>query len=762
MNQLSSKSTHEQLDAMRWLVTETSTKKSGSYMNMSKHISFPAGEGNSASEDGNGTAENFLPSVVKLLATKHPELKRLVYIFLVRHAESKPDDTLMAVNEIQKGLNDSNNAQARVLSVRVLSSIRVQDIVPITFVVVKNSVFDPNSVVRKAAVIGLAKLYSFNREMKRDLFDILIKVLDSEPSPSVLGTACEVFNSLCPEELEAIHWSYRKICKLLVDMDEWSQVAALNLLHRYARNNFVNPNKASHGAEGGDAAFAKSTDQGAARANVDDFYGDEGTEEEGGSDAHVTSRKRPEDLVTDDHKLLLRCSWPLLQSRNSACVMAVAALQFDFAPSYEHHRCAKALMFCMRSTRSASEYVILHSVASFAYKYPDVFAPHFTGFFVRASDPLHVKCLKLNILTQIIQEDQIPGLLKELQAYLRDNEMTFVSDAIFALGRCVQKYPRIQERILKSLMVLSTHSSEEVSANSVQVILGIAQDQPDLYMEQIANLIKRYGLLASPKAKMGVLWLSSCHLTLHSRQEKTEEETRAGMKDGDFDKLSALAYEAARLGTLNFIKEEEEVKMQILNTLAKLSIHGMDEAGPLFDYVMAMAMCDASYNIRDRARLFAGLTSGDGAPSEEASLGKKIVLASGHLTPISSHIGKGQNSFSIGSLSHLVDHCAPGYQTMPDFRDVPTNSTLRDPRIFQSAASAKQQQLQQHNVSNGNQYSAGVAAAPRAVGGAGAISGSPLDTFYSDSEESYSYSYSEEEEEEEELPLGQESKGEET
>merc|ERR1712087_366396 len=99
-------------------------------------------------------------------------------------------------------------------------------------------------------------------------------------------------------------------------------------------------------------------------------------------------------------------------------------------------------------------------------------------------------------------------------------------------------------------------------------------------MEQIAKLIKRYGLLVSPKAKMGVLWLSSCHLTLHSRQGKTEEETRAGMKNGDFDKLSELAYEAARLATLNFINEKDEVKMQILNTVAKLRIHGMDKVGP--------------------------------------------------------------------------------------------------------------------------------------------------------------------------------------
>lgn len=751
--QLSSKSTHEQLEAMRWLVTETG-KKTSSYLNMAKQISISGGDGKKGGDAG---MDSYLPSVVKLLATKHPELKRLVYIFLVRHAESKPDDTLMAVNEIQKGLNDSNNAQARVLSVRVLSSIRVQDIVPITFVVIKNAVFDPNPLVRKAAVVGLAKLYSFSRDMAEDLYEILLKVFDSEPSPLVVGSACEVFNSMCPERLEAIHYSFRKICKMLVDMDEWSQVAALNLLHRYARENFVNPNRRSGGESREEGAGMAEAAEPKAVESVDDFYGEDET---GGAapaaTAEVSSRRaHPEDLMTDDHRLLLRCTWPLLQSRNSAGVMAVAALQFDFAPAYEHHRCAKALMFCMRSTRSASEYVILHSVASFAYRFPSVFAPYYAGFFVRASDPLHVKCLKLNVLTEIIAEDHIPELLKELQAYLRDNEMSFVSNAIFALGRCVQKYPKIQERILRSLMVLSTHASEQVSANSVQVILGIAQGTPHLYIEQIAKLIKRYHLIVSPKAKMGILWLSSCHLTLHSRLGKTEEEAKTFVGEEAFARLSELAYEAARLATLEFIEQPEEVKVQVLNSLARLQIHGLEKAGPAFEYVLAMAKCDALYRVRDRARLYGGLVSSE--ESEEAGkdvLGRKIILASENVKPISSPMeDQRRNSFSIGSLSHLVNHCAPGYQALSGFRDTPTSSSIRDPR---HTISASRSQGGRHN---GDSYPGSHAAGGQAhhhnhttVGTAAVSGSSPLDNFYSDQDSdgysgSYSYSYSESEEE---------------
>jgi AP-3 complex subunit beta len=766
-NQIASKSTHEQLEAMRWLVAESNNKSKASlYLNTQ---SRNAGNGDASNSESDGFAETFLPSVVKLLATKHPELKRLVYIFLVRHAESKPDDALMSVNEIQKGLNDSNNAQSRILSIRVLSSIRVQDIVPITLVVVKNAVFDPNPMVRKAGVLGILKLYSFNPDMEEDLFEILLKVLDSEPSPLVIGAACEAFNMICPGRLDAIHWSYRKICKMLADIDEWSQVPAVNILHRYARANFVNPNLKSKPSSGKVATENGKENNDAAKgmkASVEDFYGDNAKTTVDGSEANAQNARSPEEMITDDHRLLLRCSWPLLQSRNSSVLMGVAALQFDFAPSYEHHRCAKALMFCLRSTRSASEYVILNNVSSFAYRYPDVFAPHFAGFFVRANDPPHVKCLKLDIMTEIIQEGQVPDLLKELQAYLRDNDMSFVSKAVFALGRCAQKFPKAQERILKSLMALSTHTSEAVSSNSVQVILGIAQEDPALYIEQIAKLIKRYTMLTSPKARMGVLWLSSCHLTLHSRIGKSEEEVQKQIGEETFKKLSELAYEAARLATLEFIGEVSEVKLQILNSFAKLHIHGIDKVKTAFEYVLKMANCDASYSVRDRARLYAGLTSTE-TGMVDLPLSKNIILASEHLKPVSSGSSNARSTFSIGSLSHLVNHCAPGYQSLASFRETPTSSNLRDGRSYSS------NKVQSSKSSfNGQKPSRMPEASSQP---SNAMNRNPLESFYSDAEEdsegysdSYSYSYSETEEDDEPAaeeaapPVKEESKEEDT
>ena len=61
------------------------------------------------------------------------------------------------------------------------------------------------------------------------------------PSSPVLGAAVAAFSEVCPDDFELLHRSYRKLCHLLADMDEWAQILTLNCLVRYARVQFVDP-----------------------------------------------------------------------------------------------------------------------------------------------------------------------------------------------------------------------------------------------------------------------------------------------------------------------------------------------------------------------------------------------------------------------------------------------------------------------------------------------------------------------------------------
>lgn len=64
-----------------------------------------------------------------------------------------------------------------------------------------------------------------------------------------------------------------------------------------------------------------------------------------------------------DHRLLLRNTKPLLQSRNASVVMAVAQLYHHVAPRSEVMIAAKALIRLLRSHREVQS-IVLHCIAS--------------------------------------------------------------------------------------------------------------------------------------------------------------------------------------------------------------------------------------------------------------------------------------------------------------------------------------------------------------------------------------------------------------
>ncbi len=65
------------------------------------------------------------------------------------------------------------------------------------------------------------------------------------------------FEEVCPDRLDLVHKHYRKLCNTLVDIDEWGQVAVLQLLTRYGRTQFVDPNQEGDGEAADQPFYAK-------------------------------------------------------------------------------------------------------------------------------------------------------------------------------------------------------------------------------------------------------------------------------------------------------------------------------------------------------------------------------------------------------------------------------------------------------------------------------------------------------------------------
>lgn len=277
--------------------------------------------------------------------------------------------------------------------------------------------------------------------------------------------------------MDLIHKNYRKLCNLLVDVDEWGQVIIINMLTRYARTQFVDPNgdedlglmdgidgdapanerfydeSSNSSSDEGDAGGGggggdKQTAAGSNNINNNDNDNSRGS---GGSSYHI-------DL---DHRLLLRQTKPLLQSRNASVVMAVAQLYHHVAPRNEVQLIAKALIRLLRSHKEVQS-VVLNCIASMSSRRKGIFEPHLKSFFVRTSDPTHLKLLKLDILTNLASASSISLILREFQTYISSSDRPFVAATIQAIGRCAASIKAVSETCLSGLVhLLSNHDGKQ-------------------------------------------------------------------------------------------------------------------------------------------------------------------------------------------------------------------------------------------------------------------------------------------------------------
>ncbi|XP_029614287.1 AP-3 complex subunit beta-2 isoform X11 [Salmo trutta] len=596
-------------------------------------------------------ASDLFPAVVKNVACKNIEVKKLVYVYLVRYAEEQQDLALLSISTFQRGLKDPNQL-IRASALRVLSSIRVTIIVPIMMLAIKEAASDMSPYVRKTAAHAIPKLYSLDPEQKDCLIEVIEKLL-ADKTTLVAGSVVMAFEEVCPERIDLIHKNYRKLCNLLIDVEEWGQVVIINMLTRYARTQFLNPNMNESLLEegGGEKAFYGSD-------NDDDTDDEEDKEEKEKKKTEATAVVKRKPYVMDpDHRLLLRNTKPLLQSRNAAVVMAVAQLYFHLAPKAEVGVIAKALVRLMRS-HSEVQYVVLQNVATMSIKRRGMFEPYLKSFYIRSTDPTQIKVLKLEVLTNLANETNISTILREFQTYIKSNDKDFVAATIQAIGRCATNIGEVRDTCLNGLVQLLSNRDELVVAESVVVIKKLLQMQPEQHSDIIKHMAKLTDNIQVPMARASILWLI-----------------------GEYcEHVPKIAPDVLRKMAKTFTNEEDIVKLQIINLAAKLYLTNSKQTKLLTQYVLNLAKYDQNYDIRDRARFIRQLivpTDKSGALSKYA---KKLFLAL-KPAPVLESPFKDRDHFQLGSLSHLLNAKAGGYQVLPDWPEAAPDPSVRNVEV---------------------------------------------------------------------------------
>nr|XP_048707101.1 AP-3 complex subunit beta-1 isoform X3 [Caretta caretta] len=581
-------------------------------------------------------ASELFPAVVKNVASKNIEIKKLVYVYLMRYAEEQQDLALLSISTFQRALKDPNQL-IRASALRVLSSIRVPIIVPIMMLAIKEASADLSPYVRKNAAHAIQKLYSLDPEQKEMLIEVIEKLL-KDKSTLVAGSVVMAFEEVCPDRIDLIHKNYRKLCNLLVDVEEWGQVVIIHMLTRYARTQFVSPWKE-------DGVLDED--------NEKDFY--ESDEEQKKKDQKV---KKPY-AMDPDHRLLIRNTKPLLQSRNAAVVMAVAQLYWHLAPKSEAGIVSKSLVRLLRSNREV-QYIVLQNIATMSIQRKGMFEPYLKSFYVRSTDPTMIKTSKLEILTNLANEANISTLLREFQTYVKSQDKQFAAATIQAIGRCATNISEVTDTCLNGLVCLLSNRDEIVVAESVVVIKKLLQTQPAHHGEIIKHMAKLLDTITVPVARASILWLT-----------------------GEYcERVPKIAPDVLRKMAKSFTNEDDLVKLQILNLGAKLYLTNSKQTKLLTQYILNLSKYDQSYDIRDRTRFIRQLIVPNEKSGALSKYAKKIFLAQ-KPAPLLESPFKDRDRFQLGTLSHTLNTKAIGYLELSNWPEVAPDPSVRNVEVIE-------------------------------------------------------------------------------
>lgn len=587
---------------------------------------------------GRNVSEYFA-QVVKNVASSNMEIRKLVYIYLLKYAEQEPDLALLSINTFQRDLSDSNPF-IRAMALRVLSGIKVPMIGNIVILAIKKCAADVSPYVRKSAALAIPKCYSLDANHLPALISIITTLL-RDRSPLSIGSVAVAFEAVCPTRLDLLHQHYRRLCRILIDIDEWGQVDLTNLLLRYARVMLPRPVVDANALE-----------------------------------------------IDSDVQLLLSSTEPLLQSRNPAVVMAATRVLYHAGPPSYWSKTVRPLLRLVNQSREVERVVLVYLLIMSRTK-PELFVPYCARFSIRRDDFGQVKKVKIQLLMNLLTSDTSQVILCELIDCANDVDDTVVSESIIAIGKCAQSLPNCVPQCLSALteMIKSPHGA--VVSNAILVLKTLLQAQisdpssttaTQNPMAIISRLARNIDDIRHTSARACIVWLVG--------QYAGTGEVLSRLR-----KVADWAPDVLRKLAKTFKEEASVVKLQCVVLASKLLVLSPEDhtLQLLTRYILNLGRYDQNYDVRDRARMMASLLSGIcpdlTAPDATEERGGivfrneqiRLILFEGKTSAAETRLQrKGDDHLVIGSLSAVTEKSTLADSILPDWLEHGVESSLRD------------------------------------------------------------------------------------
>lgn len=401
------------------------------------------------------------PDVVNCMQTDNLELKKLVYLYIMSYAKSRPDMAIMAVNTFVKDCDDPNPL-IRALAVRTMGCIRVDKISEYLCEPLRKCLSDGDPYVRKTAAVCVTKLHDINASLVEEQgFLEQLRGLLSDSNPMVVANAVAALTEISDNSrsaksvLEITTPTVNKLLTALGECTEWGQVFILDALSSYDPKD-----------EREAQSICERITPRLAHANAA--------------------------VVLSAVKVLLR--FTALMSANSEFASGIMK---KLAPP----------LITLLSSEPEVQYVALRNINLVVQKHPQVLKNEMKVFFVKYNDPIYVKLEKLDIMIRLANHNNIGQVLSELKEYATEVDVDFVRKSVRAIGRCAIKVEQSAERCVSTLLELIQTKVNYVVQEAIVVIKDIFRKYPNRYESIISTLCENLDTLDEPEARAAMIWI---------------------------------------------------------------------------------------------------------------------------------------------------------------------------------------------------------------------------------------------------------------
>ena len=170
-------------------------------------------------------------------------------------------------------------------------------------------------------------------------------------------------------------------------------------------------------------------------------------------------------------------------------------------------RAKDQLLHLMTTDNPEMTFVLLEFVGTLLTEFVKQFQPHHQVFFCHYNEPLYIKIKKIELLSSLATESNLPEIVEELGVYSLDTMQDVAKCAINGLCKIASKFPAHMSRSVDVLVNLLNLQDSSIIPDVLNVLQTLDLSQLSNLEDVLRSLEKCVSAVELLEARPAMLWL---------------------------------------------------------------------------------------------------------------------------------------------------------------------------------------------------------------------------------------------------------------